>query len=81
MGVAGNTEIKVLDLEKGVVTKTITNPYKDGGYNSFQSLIGNPNLILVKDNKGLTLINSTTLTATKLVDSIYKTSTLKNSII
>ena len=49
VGVHNNPEIKVLDLVKGVVTKTIPNPSKDGYYDCFQSLIGNPNLILVKD--------------------------------
>ena len=40
VGVYDDLEIKVLDLVKGVVTKTIPNPSKDGWYNSFQSLIG-----------------------------------------
>ena len=81
VGVSNNTEMKVLDLAKGVVTKTIPNPSNNGVYNSFQSLIGNPNLVLVKDNKALTLINTSTLTATKLVDSVYDTSNNKNSMV
>jgi len=81
LGVLNNPEINVLDLAKGMVTKTIPNPSKDGYYNSFQSLIGNPNLVLVKDKKALTLINTTTLTASKQVDSFYDTYTLKNSMV
>ena len=81
VGVFTNPEIKVLDLAKGVVTKTIPNSSKDGDYNSFQSLIGNPNLVLVKDKIALTLINTTTLTAIKLVDSVYDNCSLKNSMV
>ncbi len=81
VGEGNNPEINVIDLAKGVVTKSIPNSSKDGGYNSFQSLIGNPNLVLVKDMKALTLINTSTLTATKLMDSIYNACTLKNSIV
>ena len=65
-----------------MVTKTITNPSNDGWYHCFQSFIGNPNLILVKDNKALTLIDRTTLAATKLVDSVYDNEySNKNSIV
>ena len=64
----------MLDLankEALVNAKTISNPSKDGGYNCFQSLIGNPNFVLVKDRRALSLINTNTLTATKLIDSVY----------
>ena len=81
VGVCGNPEIQVIDMVNGVVTNTIPNPSKDGGYNSFQSLIGNPDLILVKDYKALSILNTSTLTATKLVDSVYDTCTNKNSIV
>ena len=62
----------MLDLLKGVVTKTIPNPSQDKYYNCFQSLIGNPNLVLVKDGKALSVINTNTLAAIKLVDSVYE---------
>ena len=81
VGVWKNPWIKVLDLAKGGVTKTIPNPSKNGCYNIFQGLIENPNLVLVKDTKALNLINTTTLTATKLVDSVYDICTHKNSIV
>ena len=82
MGVHNSLDIKVLDLDKGEVTNTIPNPSKDGYYYCFQSFIGKPNLVLGKDRKALILIDTTTLTATKLVDSIYESGwTNKNSMV
>ena len=73
LGVTNNTEAKVLDLGNGVVTKTIPNASMDGRYHCFQSLIRNPNFVVVKDRKSLNLINTTTLTATKFCDIEYDT--------
>ena len=61
----------MLDLYNGNVVKKILNPSNNGRYNSFQSLIENPNLIIIKDKKALTLIDSKTLSAKTLTESQY----------
>ena len=71
VGVTDDPEIKILDLDYGVVTKTISNPSKDDSYHCFQRLIGHPSYVLIKDSQALTLMDTNTLTATKLVDSCY----------
>ena len=81
MGAYNNKEIQVLNLEKKEETEKIPNPSSNGFYNSFQNLIGNPNLVLVKDKKALILINKTTHIATLLVESVYEDDSLKNSMV
>ena len=69
----------MLNLYNGNVVKKILNPSNNGRYNSFQSLIENPNLIIIKDKKALTLIDSKTLSAKTLTESQYDIYSCKNS--
>ena len=84
MGAYQSSELKVLDLDKGVVVKTISKAHQEhleSGINCFYSFIGNPKFVLVKTSKRLTLIDTTTFAATKLAESLFDDNGCSSSVI
>ena len=65
----------MLDLANGDVVKNIDNGsqgnYQNFSYVSFERLIDNPHLVLIKHSKALILVDVNTLSAKKITDSIY----------